>query len=321
MFSIPILSAVFSSVDDHVKWLCMVVAVLIGMLNGEAYAQELNCRVEVNTSQLEGTNKSVFETLQNAINEYVNTTKWTNAQFSPNEKIECTLFFTITEYDESTGAMGGRLQGQSIRPVYNSSYTTTLINFKDNKVEFTYTENEPLVYSENTMESQLTAILNFYVYLILAVDFDSFSQRGGDPYFERLETIVQQAQSSGETGWKAFEDTKNRSAVLSSFTDPATAQLRDLYYSYHLSGLDQMSVSPDKGRKAIDSSLDILTNVYKVAPMSVGLSMFKDAKLDELVNIYSKATQEERQHAYDLLSPLFPTEQSRLEEIKKGQVD
>lgn len=281
-------------------------------------AQELNCRVEVNTSQLEGTNKTVFESLQSAINEYVNTTQWTPAQFAANEKIECTLFLNITKYDESTGLMEGTIQVQSLRPVYNSSYLTTLINFKDNNVAFTYNQGEPLIYSETQMESQITQILNFYVFLILAVDFDSFSPRGGDAFFEKLETIVHQGQSSGETGWKAFEDTKNRAAVLASFTDPATRNIRDLYYNYHLQGLDQMSVSPDKGRKTIDTSLDILTEVFKVAPMSVGLSMFKDAKLDELVNIYSKATADERQHAYDVLSPIFPTEQERLEKIKRG---
>lgn len=282
-------------------------------------AQELNCRVEVNTSQLEGTNKSVFENLQSAISEYVNTNKWTNAQFSPNERIECTLFFNITEYDAGDGKMSGTLQVQAIRPVYNSSYTTTLLNFRDSKVDFNYIENEPLVYNEANMESQLTQILNFYVYLILAVDFDSFSLHGGDPYFERLATIVQQAQSSGESGWKAFEDTKNRSALLSAFTDPSTRSLRDLTYKYHLQGLDQMSVSPDKGRKTIDQSLDILNDIYKVSPMSVGLSLFKDAKLDELVNIYSKATPEEREHAYKLLSSLYPTDEDRIRKIKEEQ--
>lgn len=284
-----------------------------------ASSQELNCRVEVNTAQLEGSNKNIFETLQGAINEYVNTTRWTQAQFSPNEKIECTLLFTITKYDESTGNMEGTLQVQSSRPVYNSSYLTTLINFKDNNVAFTYSDGEPLLYSETSMESQLTQILNFYIYLILAVDFDSFSPKGGDVYFERLETIVHQGQSSGETGWKAFEDTKNRAAVLASFTDPATRAIRDLYYEYHLQGLDQMSVSPDKGRKTIDTSLDVLTSVFQVAPMSVGLSMFKDAKLDELVNIYSKAPADEREHAYQVLSPIFPTEQNRLEKLKRGE--
>lgn len=280
-------------------------------------AQELNCRVEVNTSQLEGTNKQIFQTLQSALNDYVNTTKWSPAQISANERIECTLFFNIVEYDEGAGTMKGTLQVQSIRPVYNSSYTTTLINFRDN-VEFSYTENEPLVFNETNMESQLTQIVNFYVYLILAMDFDSFSPKGGDPFFERLETIVHQGQSSGESGWKAFEDNKNRAAVLGAFTDPATRKLRELTYQYHLQGLDQMSVSPDKGRKTIDSSLDILTEIQRVSPMSVGLSLFRDAKLDELVNIYSKATPEEHQHAYDVLSPIYPTDTDRIEKIKKG---
>lgn len=299
--------------------LLSLLTLLIVLTPSTAQAQELNCRVEVNSTQLEGTGKSVFETLQGAISDYVNTRHWSNAQISPSERIECTLFFNITEYDASTGHMAGTLQVQSIRPVYNSSYTTTLINFRDTRVEFNYNEGDPLVYSEMSMESQLTQIINFYVYLILAVDFDSFSPQGGNPYFDRLATIVQQAQSSGESGWKAFEDTKNRAAVLSAFTDPSTRQLRQLYYDYHLKGLDQMSVSPDKGRAVIDRSLDVLTDIYKVAPMSVGLSMFKDAKLDELINIYSKASSDEKAHAVKLLTDLFPTEQQRINKIKDSK--
>lgn len=282
-------------------------------------AQELNCRVEINSDQVPGTNKQVFQSLQEAISDYINTQKWTDTQFSVNEKIECTMFFTIKEHDEAEGRMKGDLQIQSLRPVYNTSYTTTLINFKDSRIDIIYREGEPLVYSETTQESNLTAILNFYAYLILAIDFDSFSPRGGDPYFSRLATIVQLAQSSGETGWKAFEDTKNRAALLSAFTDPATVSLRDLTYHYHYKGLDQMELSPDKGRSAITQSLNTLTDIAKVAPMSVGLSMFKDAKLDELTGIYSKAPESERTRVFDILMPLWPTEQTRLNKIKQGQ--
>jgi hypothetical protein len=280
-------------------------------------AQELNCTVELNTDQIEGTNTQVFETLKSAINDYMNTTVFTNAQFSANEKIECRLYFTIKEYSDDT--FTGDLQVQSSRPVYNSSYTTTLINFKDSKIDFTYRENEPLVYSINSMESQITAILNYYAFLILAVDFDSFAPRGGEEYFERLKQIVQMAQSSGENGWKAFEDTKNRTAVLSSFTDNTTVGIRDLMYQYHRRGLDEMATSPDKGRAAITESLDAIKTIYANAPMSVALSMFKDAKFDELVNVYSKAPSEERQKVYNLLQPIYPTEQTRLEQIKNGQ--
>ncbi|MDE6367761.1 MAG: DUF4835 family protein, partial [Muribaculaceae bacterium] len=270
-------------------------------------AQELNCKVEINTDQVEGTNKQVFTTLEEAMNDYMNTNVFTNNQFSANEKIECRLFFTVKEYND--GKITGDLQVQSSRPVYNSTYTTTLLNFKDTKIDFNYMENEPLVFTLDRMESQVTAILNFYAYLILALDYDSFSPRGGEPYFERLKTIVQQAQSSGESGWKAFEDTKNRSAVLSAFTDQSTQSLRDLLYNYHRKGLDEMSVSPDKGRAKITESLDVIKEVYSKAPMSVGLSMFKDSKLDELVNVYSKATSEERNKVYNILQDIYPTEQ------------
>lgn len=298
------------SVFRRVVAAIMLMAPLTGM------AQELNCKVEIDFSQVPGTNTAVFTTLQDAISEYINTRKWTSAQFSPNEKIECKLFFTVKTFEDPH--VTGELQIQSSRPVYNSNYTTTIINFKDTKIEFDYQQGEPLIFSENSMESSLTAIINYYVYLILALDFDSFSPSGGDPYWERLNNVVQMAQSAGEGGWKSFEDTKNRAAVLNAFTEPATRKLRDLVYAYHRTGLDEMSVSPDKGRQRITQSLDILSEVSKVAPMSVGISMFKDAKLDELVNVYSKAPQDERERVYELLYSLYPTEGKRLDMIKKG---
>ena len=281
-----------------------------------ASAQELNCEVTVNTDQVQGTNTSVFQTLQEAITEYMNTTHLTNDQYATNERIDCRLFFTIVEYTD--GVLKGDLQVQSTRPVYNSTYTTTLLNFKDNKLEFAYQEGEPLRFTVNTMESQLTAILNFYAYLIIALDRDSFAPNGGEAAFDQLKMIVQMAQSSGENGWKAFEDKKNRSAVLDAYTGPSTSVMRKLLYDYHRGGLDLMFQSPDKGRASITSSLDNLTTVYNADAMSVALSMFKDAKLDELVNIYSKAPQNERQHVVEILTPLYPTEMKRINFIKNG---
>lgn len=296
--------------------LILIIALLTAVFSS-AGAQELNCQVKIDHSQVQGTNTSIFSTLENAISEYINTRKWTNAQFSPNEKIECRMFFTIKSFDMPR--MVGELQVQSSRPVYNSSYTTTLLNFKDTKIEFDYSEGQPLIFSENSMESNLTAILNFYVYMILGIDFDSFSPRGGNAYYERARNVVQMAQSSTESGWKAFEDNKNRSAVLNVFTEPSTIQFRDLLYQYHRNGLDEMSVSPDKGRSNITASLETLTKIADVAPMTVALSMFKDAKMDELVNVYTKGTQDERKRVYELLYAIYPTETTRLEMIKKGE--
>ncbi len=249
----------------------------------------------------------------------MNTTVWTDAQFAPNEKIECKMFLTVAEYDESSGRMKGDLQIQSTRPVYNSSYTTTLINFKDTRVEFNYDNNEQLVYNEQEMQNNLTAILNFYALFVIAIDFDSFAPNGGDPYYEKLGNIVRMAQSSGESGWKAFEDAKNRSSILSAYTDKQTAAIREVIYNYHRMGLDQMVTSVDKGRQTITQQLETLKSIYDVAPMSVCLSMFKDAKLDELGNIYSKANSSEKEKVYELLYPLFPTETERLNRIKNTE--
>ncbi len=279
-------------------------------------AQELNCQVDFNTDQIQSTNKSVFETLKEAVTEYMNETHFTNLQFTTNERIDCRMFFTIKEYTDNK--MVGDLQVQVSRPVYNSSYTTTLLNFKDNKIEFEYQEGEPLTFSLNTMESQLTAILNFYAYLFIAIDSDSFAPNGGQPMFDQLAQIVQMAQSSGESGWKAFEDKRNRSAVLSVFTDPSTSVLRRMLYDYHRLGLDEMALSPDKGRAKITDTLDGLTAVMDVDGMSVGLSIFKDAKLDELVNIYTKGSQTERDKVVEILTPIYPTEMKRINMIKAG---
>lgn len=284
------------------------------MLPLSASAQELQCSVEVNSSSIEGTNKSVFDALKESITEYFNENKFSNAVFSPNEKIECRFFLTVKEY--ANDRVKGDIQVQLSRPVYNSTYTTTLINFKDTKVEFDYREGDPLVFNTSSWDNNLTGILNFYAYLFLALDFDSFSPNGGQPYFDKAASVVQMAQSSGEVGWRAFEDNKNRSAVLSSFTDSNTGMIRDMMYQYHRKGLDEMATSPDKGRAAITEAIKAIGTVYKNSPMSVALSMFRDAKLDELVNIYSKAPQTERDEVFELLQPIYPTDMERLNKIK-----
>lgn len=194
-----------------------------------------------------------------------------------------------------------------------------MINFKDTKIDFTYDNNEQLVYNEQEMQNNLTAILNFYALFVIAVDFDSFAPYGGDPYYEKLGNIVRMAQSSGESGWKAFEDSKNRSAILSAYTDKQTAAIREVFYNYHRMGLDQMVTSVDKGRATITQQIETLKSIYDVAPMSVCLSMFKDAKMDELVNIYSKANSTEKEKVYELLYPLYPTETDRLNRIKNSE--
>lgn len=299
--------------------LMMVVLMCAFTTAAQEEATELNCEVEVNSDKISNGSKDVFNELKQAITDYMNTTKWTNATFGTNEKIYCKLMLTLSSWDNATGAMEGDLQIQSQRPVYNSSYTTAVINFKDTKVKFFYETGQQLVFSELEMEDNLTAILNFWAYMIIAMDFDTFELNGGDPYYERAAQIVRLAQSSGESGWKAFEDNTNRSAVLSAFTEKQTSPIRQILYDYHRMGLDQMVVTVDKGRSAITHTLENLAKIYDVAPMSVCLTMFKDAKLDELINVYSKANTTEKETVYEMLYQVYPSDNTRLEQIKKTE--
>ena len=303
--------------------LLILLLVLMSAFNAIAddEATELNCEVDVNCDKISNANRDIFNELKQSVSDYMNTTKWTNATFGTNEKIYCKLLITLSSWDDATGVMQGDLQIQSQRPVYNSSYTTAIINFKDTKVNFTYDMGQQLVYSEIDMQDNLTAILNFWAYMIIAMDFDTFELNGGNPYYERAAQIVRLAQSSNESGWKAFEDNTNRSAVLSAFTDKATSPIRQMLYDYHRLGLDQMVVTVDKGRSTITHTLENLAKIYDVAPLSVCLTMFKDAKLDELINLYSKANTSEKETVYEMLYQIYPSETTRLDEIKKTQTN
>ena len=285
------------------------------LLSSFLSAQELNCRVQVNSDKIQGTNKQVFTTLEQAISEYINNRKWSNAQISNNERIECTFLFTVNEVEDNRYKCD--LQVQSRRPVYNASYSTAMLNFRDTEFEFNYQEYEPLVYNENTLESNLTAVIDFYVYMILGLDFDSFSPEGGTVFFQKAEKIVAMGQSSMEIGWKAFESNRNRHALMSAFIEPRTALFRQLWYTYHRKGLDEMTVSSDKGRAKITEAINQLKEVRSESSTSVVLPIFSDSKLDEVINIYSKAPQQEKEDIYKILIGIYPTENSRLKAIRE----
>lgn len=292
--------------------LISILLILVSFLT--VRAQELKATVEINTDMIQGTNKDVFNALREAMDDYLNSTRFSGAQLAPNERIECRIMLTVSEYADDH--IKGELTVQSSRPVFNSTYTSNLLNLRDNKIEFDYRIGQQLVYNEMEPETNLNALLDYYANLILAVDFDSFSPRGGDQFFSRLSTLVQKAQSSGEVGWRTFEDNRNRAAVLAAFTDPGTSPIRDLYYNYHRKGLDEMVTSPDKGRETITNSLEALVKINDADPMSVALTIFRDTKLDELVNIYSKAPQSERDNVAAMLQNLYPTDMERINEIK-----
>ena len=281
-----------------------------------ANSQELNARITVNSDKIQGTNKSVFTTLQTSLTEFVNNRKWTDATFAVNERIDCSMTIIVNEQNDNT--FSAEIQVQSRRPVYNSSYTTTLFNFRDTQFDFEYVEFEQLEFTGTSLTSNLTATIVYYIYIILGLDFDSFSPLGGKAYFEQAQQIVNMAQSQGTwNGWKAFDGNQNRHALITALTDNTSENFRNMWYTYHRKGLDEMAANPDRGRTTIIETLPLLEEVYKTRPTSVILQVYADTKLDELMSIYSKATSQEKQSALKLLSNIFPTQTKRLETLKK----
>ena len=277
---------------------------------------ELNARITINSDKIQGTDKSVFTTLQTALTEFVNNRRWTDATFAVNERIDCSMTIILSE--QSDNSYKGEIQVQATRPVYNSSYLTTLFNYRDTELDFEYAQFEQLEYNENSLSSNLTATVMFYIYVILGLDFDSFSPLGGKAYFERAQQIVNMAQSQGTwSGWKAFDKDDNRHGLITALTDNTSEKFRNFWYTYHRKGLDEMANNPDRGRTTIIEALPVLKEVKSARPTSVIMRVFSDAKLDELVLIYSKATTQEKQEGYKLLYELYPTETKRLELLQK----
>lgn len=296
------------------KLLCIC---LLGAAPFIGKAQELNARITINSDKVQSTNKQVFKTLQDALNDFVNNKKWTDATFAMNERIDCSMTLIINEM-VSDNSFKGEIQVQARRPVYNSSYTTTLLNYRDTELSFDYTEFEPLEYTENTLNSNLIATVVFYIYTILGLDFDSFSPKGGTAFFEQAMQIVSLAQAQPTwTGWKAFENDRNRHALATALTDNTSELFRDMWYNYHRKGLDEMAANPDRGRTTIIGLLPVLEQVKSARPTSPLLQMFADSKLDEVVLIYSKATTQEKQGGYKMLSNLYPALTTRMESLKK----
>lgn len=281
-----------------------------------AYAQEINAKVSVNADKIQGTNKQVFTTLQTALNEFLNTHKWSQATFSNQERIECTFNIIVNQQSQET-SFSAELQITSRRPVFNASYITNMFNFRDQQLDFEYVEHSPIEFVENQMESNLVTTLAFYVYVILGLDFDSFAPLGGNPYFRVAQQIASSAQSYNWSGWAPFESTNSRHGIITALTDEGLKDYRTFWYTYHRKGLDEMAANADRGRTTIIEALPALKQVQDARPNSVLLQLFADSKIDELVNIYSKANTQEKQAGYELLNRLYPTLSDKLAPLKK----
>lgn len=283
---------------------------------GLIHAQELNCTVQINSDQVQGTNKSVFNTLQKSIIEFVNNRKWTDLTFANTERIECTMNIVVKNVESNV--FTSEIQIQSRRPVYNSTYYSPLINFKDNDFSFNYKEFDQLEFNSNTITSNLTAVLAYYAYLIIGYDMDSYTRLGGTPSFQSAESIVNAAQGADlGKGWKAFETNKNRYALINNLLDEAFKKYRNYFYEYHRLGLDEMTTNATNARARIAEGLPLLREANRARPSAIVISSFLDAKNDEIINIFSKGTTKEKTDAVEILSDVNPTQIARYEQMLK----
>ncbi|HUM46644.1 MAG TPA: DUF4835 family protein, partial [Chitinophagales bacterium] len=218
------------------------------------YAQELNCTVKVITAQLQTADPKIFQTLQKSIYEFMNNRKWTNDNFSTNERIECSILINITQ-EISSDKFGAQITIQSNRPVFSSGYNSTVLKWADKDFQFQYAEYQPLEFNENTYLSSLTSVLAYYAYTIIGFDYDSFSPSGGTVYYQKAQNIVNAAQSTSEPGWKSYESIRNRYWLINNLLNTKFENVRIAMYKYHREGLDKMFENPDQGRKAITESI------------------------------------------------------------------
>ena len=282
------------------------------------FSQELNCQVTINSTQIAGTDKRVFDAMETAIREFMLTRKWTNENFKIEERIDCSILINITERIGSD-EFKGTLQIQARRPVFKTAYNTALLNFNDNDIAFKYTEAQPLEFVENTYSSNLTSILAFYAYFVIGMDYDSFALNGGTPYLQKALAVVNNAQSSGYLGWKAFDSNNNRYWLINNMLDATYVSIREGLYNYHRKGLDVMADNKDAGRAVILESLMELKKVHQVKPLSFSLQVFFIAKADEIVNVFCGGFADEKAKVVSLLNEIDPTNSNKYTKITTCQ--
>ena len=302
------------------KILRFIFVTILAVCCMEASAQELNCTVTINSDQIQGSNKEMFNTLKQSIEEFVNNSKWTDLTFQNKERIECSMMLVVKNVSDNI--LKCEFTCQTRRPVFGTTYSTPLLNFQDRDFSFSYQEFDRLDFQTSTFTSNLTALVAYYCYLIIGYDMDSFSRLGGTPYFQMCENIVTAAQSasldeSEAKGWKAFDSNRNRYALINNLMDEAFKPYRMFFYEYHRLGLDEMMNNVANARARIAAGLPVLKDASRARPATYVVTAFLDAKNDELVNIFTGGTSEEKKKVYELLTDIDPTRQSIYDGINR----
>ncbi len=283
-----------------------------------ASAQDLNARVQILSPQVQNTNKRQLTVLEGAIRDFLNGRKWSADIVQSQERIDCSFVINITEWDGSS-SFKAEAQIQSSRPVYGSTYNSTILNLSDKDFSFTYTEGQPLDYSDQLFTTNLTSLLAYYAYIITGMDYDTFAKFSGSPYYAKAQTVVNNAQNASFTGWKAFEGMRNRYWLAENLTNKAYDPVRLVLYDYHRNGLDVMFENKNKGRKQIITLLPQLQKIDKQRQGSMLGQVFFTAKADELVNIIGSASPTERMSAYNILSAADPANIGKYDLLRKQQ--
>ncbi len=282
-------------------------------------AQELQAKITINHAQISGTEKGVFDNLQQTLQQFVNNRQWTHLQFQKNERIICNFNITVTKYDRDQNLFTCKALIQANRPVFNSAYTSTLYNNVDDNFTFRFAEYDQLEFNEQQIDNQLTALFAYYAYLIIGIDLDSFAPKGGEDILQRCMNLANNAQNLDYPGWKAFSDDRNRYAIISDYLDGALEPFRQLQYDYYRKGLDEMANNTERGRTEITAALETgLKKAKENRPLSLLPQIWTDFKKDELANIYrGKGTQKEKENIYELLFSINPSQNKYWDQIKE----
>ena len=282
-------------------------------------AQELQAKITINHAQISGTEKSVFDNLQQTLEQFVNDRQWTHLQFQKNERIVCNFNLQVTKYDKDQGIFTCKATIQANRPVYNSAYTSTLYNNVDENFTFKFAEFDQLEFNEEQIDNQLTALFAYYAYLLIGLDLDSFSPKGGEDVLQRCMNLTNNAQNLDFPGWKAFDNDRNRFAIINDYLDGAMEPFRQLQYDYYRKGLDEMANNVERGRTEITTALETgLKKAKENRPLSMLPQIWTDYKKDELANIYKgKGTQKEKESVYEILNSINPSQNKFWDKIKE----
>ena len=301
------------------KFRVILVFLLLFGVSRAAHTQELNAKITINHNQIQGTDVSVFENLEQTLTQFVNEKQWTNMQFQKNERINCNFNITVTKYDQPSNTFTCKALIQANRPVYNASYTTTLYNNIDNDFNFRFAQFDQLEFNEEAINNQLTALFAYYAYLVIGINLDSFSPMGGTDVLQRCMNLTNNAQNLEFTGWKSFDNNRNRFAIINDYLDGAMRPFRQLQYDYYRKGLDEMAANAERGRTEITTALEKdLKKCHEDRPSSMLPQIWTDYKRDELANIYKgKGTQKEKETVYDILFSINASQNNAWEKIKQ----